>query len=76
MGASIALSLAATAPTRVTKLAMIGAGLKLAVNDRLLETCRDTPLDAVDLIVKWSISARASEAQMLAEPMRALFGPR
>lgn len=57
MGAMIALHIAATAPERVSHLALIGAGLALGVNPALLDGTRDDPLLAAAAIVDWGHSA-------------------
>lgn len=57
MGGLIGIELAARHPALVTKLALVGSGLALAVNDALLEGTRDTPVIAVDAIMDWGFSA-------------------
>lgn len=56
MGAMVALAIAAEHHDRVTGLALIGAGLQLAVNTALLDATRDDPLLAARAIVDWAHS--------------------
>ncbi len=56
LGAMIALALAGRHPDRVTKLAMLGAGLRLTVNDALLTATADDPETAIAAIVDWGHS--------------------
>ncbi len=59
MGGLIALELAARRSELVTKVALVGSGLALAVNDALLTGTRDTPELAVDAIMDWGLSGRS-----------------
>ncbi|MDX2202931.1 MAG: alpha/beta hydrolase [Hyphomicrobiaceae bacterium] len=56
MGASVALEVAAAAPDRVTRLALLGAGPAMPVNDALLTAARDTPAAAYALMTGWSLA--------------------
>jgi pimeloyl-ACP methyl ester carboxylesterase len=56
LGAMIALSLAGKTPDRVSHLALLGAGIQLAVNDALLDATRDDPDTAIAAIVNWGHS--------------------
>lgn len=56
LGAMIALSLAGETPERVSHLALLGAGIHLAVNDALLEATRDDADTAIAAIVDWGHS--------------------
>ena len=56
MGALIGVELAATRPDLVSRLALVGGGLSLAVNDALLDGSAQTPTLAVDAIVDWGFS--------------------
>jgi pimeloyl-ACP methyl ester carboxylesterase len=53
MGALIALDAAARYPSRVSQLAMIGASLPMAVSDLLMETARNRPEDAFNMLNIW-----------------------
>lgn len=55
MGALVALA-ACDAP-QVKGIVLIGAAAKMPVNADLLKTARDTPNDAIGMIVKWGIYA-------------------
>ena len=54
MGALVALVLAAEAPGRTTALGLLGAGLALAVNPRLLAATEAAPERAAEAIVSWA----------------------
>jgi len=56
MGAMIALAVTAENPGLVSRLALLGAALNLAVNDALLEATRDQPTTAIDAIIDWGHS--------------------
>ena len=53
MGALIALDVAARAPGRVKRLALIGAAGKMPVHPDLLKAAAERPAEAADLIVSW-----------------------
>lgn len=57
MGAMIALAIAGQETARVSHVALLGAGLRLAVNEALLEATRDDPATAIAAIVDWGHSA-------------------
>lgn len=59
MGAMIGLHLAATRPNLVERLALVGAGLALAVNPALLDATRDDPELAADAITDWGLSGQS-----------------
>jgi pimeloyl-ACP methyl ester carboxylesterase len=61
MGSLIALEAAARAPARVTRLVMIGTAVPMKVSDALMNTARDTPLAAIDMVNNFSISTTASK---------------
>lgn len=56
MGASIALELAAAEPDRVTRLALLGAGPAMPVNEALLTAARDNPATAYGMMTGWSLA--------------------
>ncbi len=59
MGAMIAMAVTAEQPDLVTRLALLGAGLELRVNEALLTSTRDDPATAIDAIVDWGHSPAA-----------------
>lgn len=61
MGSLIALEAAARAPGRITKLVLLGAAYPMKVSDALLETAREAPLRAIDMVNALSISTPASK---------------
>ncbi len=61
MGSLIALEAAARAPERITRLVLLGAAYPMKVSDALLNTARDTPLRAIDMVNAMSISTPASK---------------
>ena len=61
MGALIALEAAGRAPQRVRRLVMLGAAYPMKVSDVLLNTARDTPLKAIDMVNALSISSLGSK---------------
>ena len=61
MGSLIALEAAARAPERVTRLIMIGTAYPMKVSDALLNTAREQPLKAIDMVNAFSISSHASK---------------
>ncbi len=56
MGALIGVELAAARPDLVARLALVGGGLGLAVNEALLRGSADTPELAVEAIIEWGFS--------------------
>jgi pimeloyl-ACP methyl ester carboxylesterase len=56
MGSLIALEAAACAPERVTRLVMIGTAYPMKVSDTLLNTARDDPMKAIDMVNVFSHS--------------------
>jgi pimeloyl-ACP methyl ester carboxylesterase len=50
MGSLIALEAAARAPERATRLVMMGTAYPMKVSDALLDSARDTPLKAIDMV--------------------------
>ncbi|MGI9622306.1 MAG: alpha/beta fold hydrolase [Acidimicrobiales bacterium] len=56
LGSLIAIRIAASAPDRINKLALLGAGPELAVNDDLLTATADDPATAIDAIIDWGHS--------------------
>jgi len=61
MGALIALEAAAQAPERITRLALLGLAVPMAVSPALLATARDTPLQAIDMVNAYSHSTSAAK---------------
>jgi pimeloyl-ACP methyl ester carboxylesterase len=61
MGALIALETAARAPERIMKLVLLGAAYPMKVSEALLNTARDTPYRAIDMVNALSISTPASK---------------
>jgi pimeloyl-ACP methyl ester carboxylesterase len=59
MGTMIAMAVTAEQPDLVTRLALLGTGLKLRVNEALLTSTRDDPATAIDAIVDWGHSPAA-----------------
>ncbi len=56
MGSLIALEAAAQAPQRVTRLALLGTAYPMKVSAALLDTARDAPLTAIDMVNAFSHS--------------------
>jgi pimeloyl-ACP methyl ester carboxylesterase len=61
MGSLIALEAAARAPQRITRLVMLGTAYPMKVSDALLNTARDAPLKAIDMVNSFSISTTAAK---------------
>ncbi len=61
MGSLIALEAAARAPELVTQLAMIGTAYPMKVSEALLNTAREQPLKAIDMVNAFSISSTATK---------------
>ncbi len=61
MGSLIALEAAARAPARATRLVMIGSAYPMKVSEALLNTAREQPLAAIDMVNSFSISSLASK---------------
>jgi pimeloyl-ACP methyl ester carboxylesterase len=61
MGSLIALEAAARAPQRATRLVMIGTAYPMKVSDALLNTAREQPLKAIDMVNAFSHSGHASK---------------
>ena len=61
MGSLIALEAAARAPARVSKLVMVGTACPMKVSDALLDTARDAPLRAIDMVNAFSHSGFAAK---------------
>ena len=61
MGTLIALQAAARAPERITRLVLLGAAYPMKVSDALLNTAREAPLEAIDMVNALSISTPASK---------------
>ncbi|MEO7008155.1 MAG: alpha/beta hydrolase [Caldimonas sp.] len=61
MGSLVALEAAALAPQRAQRLAMIGTAYPMAVSAALLETARDAPLHAIDMVNAYSHSTLAAK---------------
>ena len=61
MGSLIALEAAARAPQRVSRLVMVGTAYPMKVSDALLNTAREAPLKAIDMVNAFSLSSIASK---------------
>ena len=61
MGSLIALEAAARAPERITRLVLLGTAYPMKVSDALLNTARETPYRAIDMVNALSISTPASK---------------
>jgi len=61
MGSLIALEAAARAPARATRLAMVGTAYPMKVSEALLNTARDAPLRAIDMVNAFSHSGIAAK---------------
>ncbi len=61
MGSLIALEAAARAPARVSRLVMVGTAYPMKVSEALLNTARDTPMKAIDMVNAFSFSSIASK---------------
>lgn len=61
MGSLIGLEMAARAPQRVTRLAMIATAYPMKVSDALLGTAREQPLRAIDMVNAFSHGSIASK---------------
>jgi len=61
MGSLIALEAAGSAPDRVSHLVMVGTAYPMKVSAALLDTARDDPLRAIDMVVSFSISTLATK---------------
>ena len=61
MGSLIALEAAARAPERVARLVMIGTAYPMKVSAAMLETARERPLQAIDMVNAFSHSGWAAK---------------
>ena len=61
MGSLIALETAARAPGRATHLVMVGTAYPMAVSPALLDTARDAPLEAIDMVNAFSHAGLAAK---------------
>lgn len=61
MGSLIALEAAARAPGRITRLVMIGTAYPMKVSPALLDTARERPRAAIDMVNSFSISTLAAK---------------
>ena len=61
MGSLVALEAAARAPERIRHLVMVGAAYPMKVSATLLDTARDAPLKAIDMVNAFSISTLAAK---------------
>ena len=61
MGSLVGLEAAARAPERVTRLVMVGTAYPMKVSQALLDTSREDPLRAIDMVVAWSFSTIAAK---------------
>jgi pimeloyl-ACP methyl ester carboxylesterase len=61
MGSLIALEAAARAPQRVKRLVMVGTAYPMKVSQSLLDTARDAPLRAIDMVNAYSHSTTAAK---------------
>jgi pimeloyl-ACP methyl ester carboxylesterase len=61
MGSLIALEAAARAPQRATRLVMMGTTYPMKVSDALMNTARDAPLKAIDMVNAFSHAGMAAK---------------
>ncbi|MEY4751298.1 MAG: hypothetical protein RIQ60_3512 [Pseudomonadota bacterium] len=61
MGSLVALEAAGRAAQRVSRLIMVGTAYPMAVSQALIDSARDTPLAAIDMVNNWSLSGHASK---------------
>jgi pimeloyl-ACP methyl ester carboxylesterase len=61
MGSLIALEAATRAPERIARLVLLGSAYPMRVSDALLNTAREAPLQAIDMVNALSISTPASK---------------
>ena len=61
MGSLIALEAAGRAPERVTRLVMMGTAYPMKVSDALLDTARDAPLKAIEMVNAYSHAGMAAK---------------
>ena len=61
MGSLIALQAAAAAPARCTHLVMVGTAYPMKVSEALLNTAKEQPLQAINMVNTFSISTMASK---------------
>ena len=61
MGSLIALEAAARAPARIGRLVMVGTAYPMKVSAALLDTARDAPLKAIDMVNAFSIGTIAAK---------------
>jgi pimeloyl-ACP methyl ester carboxylesterase len=61
LGSLIALQAAADQPARATHLVMIGTAVPMPVGAALLQTARESPLKAIDMVNNFSISSTATK---------------
>ncbi|MBL8276955.1 MAG: alpha/beta hydrolase [Pelomonas sp.] len=61
MGSLIALEAAARAPGRIGRLVMVGAAYPMKVSAALLDTARDAPLKAIEMVNAFSIGTIAAK---------------
>ena len=61
MGSLIALEAASRAPQRISQLVMVATAYPMKVSQALLDTSRDDPLRAIDMVTTFSHSSTASK---------------
>jgi pimeloyl-ACP methyl ester carboxylesterase len=61
LGSLITLQAAANQPTRTTHLVLIGTAVPMPVGAALLQTAREAPLKAIDMVNAFSISSMATK---------------
>jgi pimeloyl-ACP methyl ester carboxylesterase len=61
MGSLIALEAAARAPARVGRMVMVGTAYPMKVSQALLDTARDAPLKAIEMVNAFSIGTLAAK---------------
>ena len=61
MGSLIALEAAARAPTLIGRVVMVGTAYPMKVSQALLDTARDTPLQAIAMVNAFSIGTLAAK---------------
>lgn len=61
LGSLVALEAASRAPDRAARLVMVGTAYPMKVSQALLDTSRDDPLRAIDMVVTFSFSTLAAK---------------
>lgn len=61
MGSLVSLETAGRVPERVSRLVMVGTAYPMKVSQALLDTSREQPLKAIDMVVGFSLSSLANK---------------